>query len=153
MNRLILPLFILLTLPVFALADNKLSPEQQKIFADASRFRTIHASSNLPPAVVKLCADGHGRFAEPGRAWNVGDAIIDDTLPASRLIWGATDGDYYVVHFEHGGIAHSFLILIVNTKPDAAKPAVILQAYSVHLLKNYNAFIQAIQAGKLISRD
>jgi hypothetical protein len=154
MNRFILSLFILLALPVFALADTaKFSPEQQKIFEDASRFREIHASSNLPPAVVTLCADGNGRFAEPGRAWNVGDAIIDDTLPASRLIWGATDGDYYVVHFERGGIGHSFQILIVNAKPDSAKPVVILHSYSVHPLKNYKAFIQAMQAGKLISRD
>jgi hypothetical protein len=94
MNRLILPPFILLALPVFARADSKLSPEQQKIFADASRFRAIHASSNLPPAVVKLCTDENGRFAEPGQRWNPTDVIIDKNVPQSRMIWGATAGDY-----------------------------------------------------------
>jgi hypothetical protein len=57
------------------------------------------------------------------------------------------------VHYERGGVGHSFKILIVNTKLDAAEPTVILDVYTSNPLKNYNAFIQAMQAGKLISSD
>lgn len=154
MNRFILALFTFVALPNLALADMaKLSPEQQKIFADASRFQAIRASSNLPPAVVRLCADGAGRFAESGKAWNVGDAVRDPNLPSSRLIWAVTDGDHYVVHFERGGVEHTFEIMIVSIIPDAAKPTVVLHGYSVGLLKNYDAFIRAMQAGRIISQD
>ena len=43
----------------------------------------------------------------PGQNWNATDAITDPTLPWKRLVWAAVGSDYYVVHYERGGIDHS----------------------------------------------
>jgi len=58
----------------------------------ASNSRQIPAATNLPPAVFALCADEHGRLAEPGQPWAKGCVVSDETVPTKRLIWGFTDG-------------------------------------------------------------
>jgi len=155
MTRLILAFLAFAALPSFCCADDetnvtRIPPEYRKVLVDASRFREVHAATNLPSAVFSLCADGSGRLAEPGQKWEVTDVIIDHRLPRSRLIWAATDGDYYVVHFERGGIGHEFVVLIATVKPDTTKPTIIWQGYAVYLLKDYKAFVREWQANRLI---
>jgi|SRR5215831_17161887 len=83
----------------------KLSAEDRKALQDSSRFHQVHSTSDLPPAIVTLCTGDDGKLAEPGEKWNATDSIIDPTLPGKRLIWAAVGGEYYVVHYERGGIA------------------------------------------------
>src|SRR5262245_33597568 len=92
----------------------KLRPEDRRVLQDASRFHEIHSTTNLPPQVVSLCADENGRIAEPGNKWEATDYITNAKLPRRRLIWAASDGDYCVVHYERGGIAHSYHVLIAR---------------------------------------
>jgi len=127
-------------------------PEHQKVLADAPRFRDVHVTTKLPLAVFSLCADSSGKLAEPGQKWQVTDVIIDVNLPRHRLIWAAMDENYYVVHFESGGIAHSFEVMIVTMRPDTTKPTIIWQGYATHFLKDYPAFIREMQASRLIGR-
>ena len=91
----------------------KLPAEDRRALQDSSRFQEVHSTGDLPAAIVALCADD-GRLAEPGRKWNATDAITDPTLPGKRLIWAAVDGEYYVVHYERGGIAHTFHVLVAT---------------------------------------
>jgi hypothetical protein len=129
----------------------KLAEEDRKVLQDSSRFHEIHATSDLPPAIVALCAGDNGRLAEPGQNWNATCVITDPTLPGKRLIWGAVGAEYYVVHYERGGIEHSFHILVAKlTKPDA-KPKVIWEAGGGPL-KDYKAFLDAFRVGKLDDR-
>jgi len=129
----------------------KLSSEDRKLLQDAARFHEVHSAKNLPPKVVALCVDDHGKFADPGQNWNATDAVTDPTLPWKRLIWAAVGGDYYVVHYERGGIAHSFHILIAKFANGEAKPKVIWQAVG-RQLKDYPAFLDALHSGKLDDR-
>ena len=126
----------------------KLSAEDRKVLQDSSRFHEVHLTTDLPSAIVALCGD---KLAEPGGKWNATDAINDPTLPAKRLIWGATGGDYYVVHYERGGIAHSFHVLVAKLKKDDAKPKVVWQAMGGPF-KDYAAFLEALRTGKLDDR-
>jgi len=80
-----------------------LSADDRKVLQYSSRFDEVHSTCDLPPAIAALCSD---KLAEPGQNWNATDAITDPTLRAKRLIWSAIGGDYYVVHYERGGIAH-----------------------------------------------
>ena len=101
----------------------KLSTQDRKALESASRFHEIHSTSDLPRAVLALCdGGGDGKLAEPGQKWNATDAIIDPTLPGKRLIWAAVGGDYYVVHYERGGIAHTFHVLVATLANNDAKP-------------------------------
>ncbi len=50
---------------------------------------------------------------------------MDATLPGERLIWAVVGGDYYVVHYERGGIAQTFHILVAKLAKSEAKPKLV----------------------------
>jgi hypothetical protein len=126
----------------------KLSAENRKVLQDSSRFHEIHSTGDLPLAIVALCG---GKLAEPGQNWNATDAITDPTLPAKRLIWAATGGDYYVVHYERGGIAHTFHVLVAKLKKGEPKPKVVWSTVGGPF-KDYAGFLDALRTGKLDDR-
>lgn len=122
----------------------KLPAEDRKALENASHFHEVHFTSDLPPAVLALCdGGGDGKLAEPGQKWNATDAIIDPTLPGKRLIWAAVGNDYYVVHYERGGIAHTFHILVAKLTKNDSKPKVVWRAIGGPL-KDYAAFVDAL---------
>jgi hypothetical protein len=129
----------------------RLPAEDRKALLEASRFHEVHSTKDLPPAVVAICADDKGKLADPGQNWNATDAITDPTLPWKRLIWAAVGSDYYVVHYERGGIDHSFHILVANLTKSDAKPRIVWHAVG-HQLKDFAAFLDALRSGKLDDR-
>ncbi len=128
----------------------KLPAEDRRALQDSSRFHEVRSTGDLPAAIVALCADD-GRLAGPGQKWNATDAITDPTLPGKRLIWAAVDGEYYVVHYERGGIAHTFHVLLATLTKNNAKPKVIWRGLGGPL-KDYAAFLIALRNGKLDDR-
>lgn len=73
------------------------------------------------------------------------------TLPGKRLIWAAAGGYYYVVHYERGGIAHTFQVLVAKMAKGEARPTVVWSAVGGPF-KNYAAFLDALRTGKLDDR-
>jgi hypothetical protein len=134
----------------FCCADvTKLSAEDRTALGDSSRFHEVRSTTDLPPAILALCdGGGDGKLAEPGQNWNATDVITDPTLPGKRLIWAAVGGEHYVVHYERGGIEHSFHILVAKLPRRDAKPKIIWQAGGGPL-KDYAAFVEALRSGKL----
>jgi hypothetical protein len=128
-----------------------LSTEDRRALQDSSQFHEVHSTKDLPPAVVALCADDNGKLADPGQNWNPTDATTDPTLPWKRLSWAAVGGEYYVVHYERGGIAHSFHILVAKLPKGEAKPKLIWSGVG-RSLKDYAAFLDALRNGKLDDR-
>ena len=126
----------------------KLSADDRRVLQDSARFREVHSTGDLPPAIVKLCG---AKLADPGENWNATDAISDPTLPGKRLVWAAVGGDYYVVHYERGGIAHTFHILVAKLTNNDSKPKLVWNAMGGPF-KDYAAFLAALQKGKLDDR-
>src|SRR5438552_17488709 len=124
----------------------KLSPEDRSMLQDSSRFHEVRSTRDLPPPIVALCADD-GRLAEPGQKWNATDSIMDPTLPGKRLIWAAVGGDYYVIHYERGGIAHTFHVLVATLANNDAKPKVVWRAVGGPF-KDYGVFLNGLRNGK-----
>jgi hypothetical protein len=152
MKQLDLCLLIAVAIQSLCSADvTKLPVDDRRVLQDSSRFHEVYSTSDLPPATVALCTGGNGRLAEPGQKWNATDAIIDPTLPGKRLIWATVGGDYYVIHYERGGIAHTFHILVARLTKNDAKPKVIWRAVGGPL-KDYAAFLNAVRSGKLDDR-
>jgi hypothetical protein len=130
----------------------RLPVEDRKTLSVASRFHELRSTTSLPSAILALCdGGGDGKLADPGQKWNATDAIIDPTLPGKRLIWAAAGGDFYVVHYERGGIAHTFHVLVAKLAKDEAKPKVVWSAVGGPF-KGYAAFLDALRTGKLDDR-
>jgi hypothetical protein len=150
-----LSLFLLFAVAIQSLcrADvTKLPTEDRKALLDASRFHEAYATSDLPSTILALCdGGGDGKLAEPGQKWNATDVVTDPTLPGKRLIWAVVGGEYYVVHYERGGIDHSFHILVAKVTKNDAKPTMVWRAVG-HQLKDYAAFLDALRTGKLDDR-
>jgi hypothetical protein len=152
MKQISLYLLVAVAIQSLCSADvTKLSAEDRKLLQDSSRFHEVHSTKDLPPAVVALSADDKGKIADPGENWNATDAVTDTSLPWKRLIWAAVGGDYYVIHYERGGIDHSFHIVVAKLSKNDAKPKVVWQALAKQL-KDYAAFLDALRNGKLDDR-
>lgn len=134
---------------IVCIADvTKLPAADRKMLEDSSLFHEVHATTNLPPAIVALCADDSGRLAEPSQKWEATDVISDPSLPRKRLIWAAVAGEYNVVHYERGGRGHSFHVLIATLAKGERKPKVVWRGVGDRL-KDYAAFLSALRSGKL----
>ena len=59
------------------------------------------------------------------------------------LVWC----DYYVVHYERGGIDHSFHTLVAKVTKNDAKPTMVWHAVG-HQFQDYTAFLDALRTGK-----
>src|SRR5262245_16401264 len=129
----------------------RLSSQDRGVLQESLRFHEVYSTSDLPAAVVALCTNGVGNLAEPGGKWNVTDAISDPTLSAKRLIWAAIGGEYYVVHFERGGIAHTFHILVGKLANGDSQPKVVWRAVGGPC-ENYVAFLGALRRVTLMYR-
>jgi hypothetical protein len=129
----------------------KLPAEDRRSLLETSHFHEVHSTADLAPAIVALCADDRGKLADPDQNWNATDVVTDPTLPWKRLIWAAVGNNYYVVHYERGGIDHSFHILVAKLPRDDAKPAEVWHAVG-HRLNDYPAFLDALRNGKLDDR-
>ena len=130
----------------------KLPAADRKVLQDSARFHEVHSTSALPSAILALCdGGGDGKLAEPGQKWNATCVITDPSLPGKRLIWAAVGGDHYVVHYERGGIEHSFHILVAKLTKSDAKATLVWRAVGGPL-KDYAAFLDALRSGKLDDR-
>ena len=127
----------------------KLPAEDRTVLQDAARFHEVRATKDLPSGILALCdGTGDGKLAEPGQKWNATCVITDPSLPGKRLIWPAVGGEYYVVHYERGGIAHSFHVLVGKLTKNDAQPKVVWREVGAPL-KDYAAFLDALRTGKL----
>jgi hypothetical protein len=127
----------------------KFPAEDRKASQDSARFHEVHSTSALPAAILALCdGGGDGKLAEPGQTWNATCVITDPSLPGKRLIWAPVGGEYYVVHYERGGIDHSFHILFAELTKNDAKPTFFWRALGGPF-KAYAAFLDALRTGKL----
>ena len=141
-------------LPSFSRADDitnvtRIPPKCRKVLVDASHFREVHATTNLPPTIVTICADRNGKLGEPGQDWNPTDVIGDDGRPECRLVWAAIYENYYVVHYERGGEGKTSEVLIASLNPHSKEPTIVWHGYALYLLKDYRAFVREMQANRL----
>ncbi|MDB6016631.1 MAG: hypothetical protein JWR19_1120 [Pedosphaera sp.] len=126
MIRILFYLFTAVAIQVPCHAEvTKLSAENRNVLQNPSGFHEIHATTNLPPSIIALCADESGKIAEPIQKWQGTDLITDSKLPSKRLIWAANGGAYYIVHYERGGRGHSFHVLVATLRQDDPKPTAV----------------------------
>ena len=108
----------------------------------------LHSTRAVPASVKTACAavisDHRFWLADPGKPYNEA-CDSDDRIPDRRLIWAARLPEHLVLHYESGGRAHSFHVIVVRLTGSAAR---VVWRAAVDEYKDYPAFIRALRRDK-----
>jgi hypothetical protein len=136
---------LLLTLCSASVAGATLSTANEAALLDAAHFQIVPTSTGVPAAVLACCGDPQKRLAAPGERWAPADVLAaGSTLARHRLIWMAQGNDLTVVHFEQGGIAHTYHVVVLRNNPMPWNDAVLWRATGPHVI-DYAQFVQALR--------
>ena len=125
-----------------AAAAQKVPAKDLAVLRQDAHFHGLATTKDLPAEIVALCVGPQGRLAEPGAKWQVTDVISEPNLPGYRLIWAVAGDDYYVVHYESGGYAHTYKVLVARA-PKGKKATAVWRGYG-RALENYKDFLEAL---------
>jgi hypothetical protein len=148
-NILLLALFIfILSNPAFAKIEHLGERDRSILLKPASNVTMLYSMKDLPASVLLACrnivSDHQCNFADPNEEYQNTDVITKSGLPWSRLIWVAHKTDYYIVHFETGGIGHTSSIFVFKAVTNNHATAV-WKATSNHNFKSYFDFLSAVK--------
>jgi hypothetical protein len=105
--------------PTIEFAEPNMSSAERQTFltADYEISRTV---AELPAGIRKLyTVKGGSRIAmaDPGERFEATDVTSDSNLPGRRLIFAGVAQDRAFVHYEEGGIAHSYIVELFRLEP------------------------------------
>jgi nicotinamidase-related amidase len=84
---------------------------------EVTSFRQVRDVKRLPESVVHQFQDG---LARPSENFQATDVVRDGRLPVRRLVFAGLARDYCIVHFERGGIANAFYIVLFRLSDNTA---------------------------------
>jgi hypothetical protein len=99
-------------------APNMSSAERQTLLT--ADYRILRTVAELPAGIRELYTvkGGSGMaMADPGERFEATDEITDPNLPRRRLIFAGVAADRAFVHYEEGGIAHSYIVELFRLEP------------------------------------
>jgi hypothetical protein len=107
-------------------AKNNYSPEQfhrvlsvvEKKRVFDSEFRVVRSAEEIPNELKQAFAAATGQqqfaLANPGQKYQVTDVIDEPGLPLRRLLFAGESQKDRFIHYEHGGIGHSYAVLVFS---------------------------------------
>jgi hypothetical protein len=107
--------------PIKFVAPNMSSHERQTFLS--ADYEILQTVSDLPAGIRGLYTvkgGPHIAMANPGEKFEATDHITDPALPRRRLIFAGVSQDRAFVHYEEGGIAHSYLVELFRLEPPQA---------------------------------
>lgn len=108
--------------PIKFAVPNMTSAERQAFLT--GDYKIVRKVADLAAGIRKLyTAMGGSRLAiaDPGEKFEATDVITDPNLPRRRLIFGGVAQGRAFIHYEEGGIAHSYIVELFRLEsPDKA---------------------------------
>jgi hypothetical protein len=103
--------------------SGEMSQSAKELFLQGD-FSTVKDVRALPAPVLRVFIEPGSRImANPGEDFQATDFIVDHSLPHKRLILAGVSRDRCFVHYEQGGLGHSYLLALFNvTSKDEMKP-------------------------------
>lgn len=151
-----MPIIILNTLIFGSIASTALSGDIPKAFKEiegAVPDKYIIRTNDIPEAVKNAFGNEMpGKIfmmADSGKEWNKTDVVRDSSLPFRRLVWAVKIMEYYVVHYEEGGIVYRAFYMVASSDRKSMKYSVIWAASSPNISKDYPTFIKDLKKGNL----
>ena len=97
----------------------RLSPAEKEHILDGS-FTDVTKTEAMPDPVrqafATITAESFS-LADPGQKFQVTDEGVYQGLPRRRLIFAGVQGDEWFVHYERGGLAHGYFVLLFKVDP------------------------------------
>jgi hypothetical protein len=117
------------------------------------RFAVVRRVASIPHAVMAEASAARGpeyatppiEFAEPGAPFQSTDVIMTPRLPGRRLIVAWSSPDWYVLHYEVGGVAHTYHVAAFSLRNGHAR--FVWHAQLRGALANLDALRRLIRSG------
>jgi hypothetical protein len=94
-------------------AATRLSDADRTALPTLVELRRVDAvPAGVWTAFATVTTDHGSPMANPGEKWQATDVILEKDLPWRRLIFAGVSDDYCLLHYERGGIAHSFHLML-----------------------------------------
>jgi hypothetical protein len=127
----------------------RLASSDREALEQTKNVELVYTTGAIPTAVRDACAtvisDHRFWMADAGKPFNVTDVGPDDRIPSRRLIWAARLPERFLLHYESGGIAHGFHLILVRFTGSSAH--VVWRAATTDY-KDYALFLQALKQNK-----
>ena len=97
----------------------KMSAVERRTFLTAD-YKIVDKVADLPEGIKKLYSlkgSTDVLIADPGERYEATDVITNRALPRRRLIFAGVAQDRAFIHYEQGGIAHSYLVELYRLEP------------------------------------
>jgi hypothetical protein len=128
-------------------------PETLRAHLRGETFTPLSSVAALPDAVKHELADLFGtkglQLADPGAPFQATDVVLDPKLPWRRLVSAGCAADHCIVHYERGGFAHAYQVVVLARQGDRAR---FVWGGAAGLLGNVHAVRDAVAAGKVPGR-
>jgi hypothetical protein len=72
---------------------------------------------SLKSAFARLAGEPDFKMANPGEKYQETDVISEQGLPFRRLLFAGISNDRYFIHYEQGGIGHSYHVAVFGVDP------------------------------------
>jgi hypothetical protein len=97
--------------------ENQMSASEKEHILDGSFTvvsRTDGIPANVKQAFSTITRQTSFAMANPGEAFQVTDVVLYRRLPWRRLVFAGVQGDLWFLHYEHGGLAHSYYVVALK---------------------------------------
>jgi hypothetical protein len=108
--------------PTIEFAEPNMSSAERQTFLTAD-YKISRTVAELPAGIRELYTvkgGSHIAIADPGERFEATDVITDPNPPRRRLIFAGVAQDRAFVHYEEGGIAHSYIVELFRLEPSGA---------------------------------
>jgi len=80
------------------------------------QFTLVVSTQAMPEPLKKaftvVTREQEFELANPGQKYQATDVIEEGHLTSRRFIFGGANGDKWFIHYEHGGIGHSYAVVV-----------------------------------------
>ncbi len=114
---------LLCCLPVTLLAQQVAGrlPANAQVHVLDGNFKLISTTEGIPAnikeAFVRYSRQPSFAMANPGAKYQVGDVVLDRTLPFRRLVFAGAADDRWFIHYERGGRGHGYYVIVFKVNP------------------------------------
>ena len=150
---------------LFLLASVQLSMAGELVFAEADRAdllqavkhaRMLTTNREIPPEVIRACREetrDDFALANPDEDFQWSDARSSGlgARPIRRLVWGARVANFCIIHYQKGGFAPRYVVVVTSIVKSNAEARVLWSEYTKKM--SFEDFVSALKQRQLKQGD